>query len=258
MKILSFKQYIVEVFENLLENRLEYLEKKNPTIPSAHDTYAKHREAKDIIHHFATHADPTKNKQYTQWIINKYKNGNFRQEDAPRVKEALSKFDKYKGKMEHKDIGHYKNLNHLEDETDKHSGAASKKEEARMLKHEGADVVHEGNGVSVHKLKTHEAACKYGAGTKWCTASKSDPSMYKHYSSEGPLYVVQHRDKEGKIRKHQFHFESNQFMNEKDEPIDLHHFVHHEVPELQHVKEFKPKHHAFASSQEEFDKYANA
>lgn len=64
---------------------------------------------------------------------------------------------------------------------------------------------------------TEEAACYYGANTRWCTAAKED-NMFDYYNNDGPLYINIYKPKN---RKYQFHFESSQFMDEEDEPIQL-------------------------------------
>lgn len=65
--------------------------------------------------------------------------------------------------------------------------------------------------------KTHRAACKYGAHTKWCTASREDDSYFNRYhSEETPLIDI--IDKVGG-RKWQLHFAENQWMDAKDDPI---------------------------------------
>lgn len=178
-------------FSVLLEDRVDFVKKQNPHIDSTHDHFATARKGPDIVQYFADHADPTPKKHYTQWIINRYKTRDFRQEDAERVNAALTSFHKNKQHMpkEGRDIGHYGSLSQLEDALPKED-IKSKKEEKREVKHEGADVVHSEPGLSVHKLKTHAAAQFYGANTKWCTAGKNS-NMFDHYNKQGPLYVVQ-------------------------------------------------------------------
>jgi hypothetical protein len=230
--MLSFKEFF------LLENRIEFLKGKHSapdSIPSTHDTQAKHRDAHAIIDHFATHADPSPNKQHTQWIVDKYKKGNFRQEDAGRIHQTLSAFSAHQRKLPNKDLNSYKSLGEVEKAVEPHLGTAtSHKEEKRMIKSEGADLVHENEHATIHKLKTKEAACAYGAGTKWCTAAKHN-NMFDSYNKDGPMYVVQGK-KDG--RKYQMHFESDQHMNEQDEPEDLHKLSQkyglHGVPEFEH------------------------
>lgn len=66
--------------------------------------------------------------------------------------------------------------------------------------------------------KSYDASCYWGNGTKWCTATRESDEWYNHYSEQGPLYIL--IDKKTKD-KYQFHFESDQFMNEKDIDINI-------------------------------------
>ena len=218
--MLTFRQFIKEQLL-ILENRLAKIKEifKNK-IDTPHDSLAQHKDSDAIIDHFATHADPTNNKAHTQWIVNRYRQGQFRQEDHPRIREALSNFEKYKAKLPEKDINHkkYKSLSDVEDAVEPHLGqAASGKEEKRQIKSEGADLIHDDKdlGVTVHHIKTEKAACAYGAGTKWCTAGEKN-NMFNHYNKEGPIHVIQHKG-----RKYQFHYPSRQFMDEKDIPVNF-------------------------------------
>lgn len=221
----------------LVEERIDFLKAHNTTLDSSHDTMAKVRKPDEIIDHLATNADPTKNKKFTQWIVGQYKKKTIRQEDSPRIKTALNNFSKHKSKLDLKDINSYKSLNDLEDAVGPHlDKPASKKEEIRNIKSDGADLIHSENGLTVHRLKNKEAACYYGAGTKWCTAA-DEYNQFDNYHKDGPLYVVQHGG-----RKYQFHFESNQFMDEKDSPVDLHDMIK-KHPELNNVKEFQETPH---------------
>lgn len=212
--MLTFLQYIL-----LTENRVEFLKQQHAGgIDTEHDTLALHRQSDSIIDHFATNADPTEKKTHTQWIVNRYKKKQFRQEDHPRIRQALSDFEKYKGKLEKKDINQYKTLDEIEDAVQPHRGeAASKKEEKRQIKTEGADLVHNDTerGVTVHHIKTEDAACQYGKGTKWCTAADRN-NMFNEYNKDGPIFVVQHGG-----RKYQFHTKSEQLMDEKDKPVKM-------------------------------------
>jgi hypothetical protein len=206
----------------VVENRVEFLKKNNPTLDTSHDPHGQHKDANNIIDHLATHADPTKNKSHTQWLVGQYKKKNIRQEDAGRAHAALSGFEKYKGKLANKDINSYKKVSDVEDAVAPHEGThASKKEETKAIKHEGADLKYEDEHVKIHHIKTEEAAKHYGKGTKWCTAADKD-NMFSHYHKDGPIHVITHKtekDSEGRPRKFQFHAASNQFMDEKDNEI---------------------------------------
>lgn len=200
----------------LVESRIEFLKKNNPTISTEHDPHGEHKDAHAIIDHFATHADPTKNKAHTQWIVGQYKKGNIRQEDAGRVHTALKHFEMYKSKLANKDLNGYKKVSDVEDATAPHEGThVSKKAETRAIKHEGADLKYEDDHITIHHIKTEDAAKHYGKGTKWCTAADNN-NMFKHYHNDGPIHII-HDKKNG--RKYQFHAASNQFMDEKDNTI---------------------------------------
>ena len=216
----TFRQFIYEQ-AILLEERLDKIKDLfRDKIDTSHDTTAEHQKSDDIINHFANHADPTAKKTNTQWIVNKYRQKQFRQEDHPRIKEALSNFEKYKGKLKEAgkptDINQYKSLSDVEDVVEPHIGKVSSgKEKKRQIKSEGADLIHSGNGVTIHHIKNEQAACAYGANTKWCTAGKEN-NMFNHYNKYGPIHVIQHQG-----RKYQFHTTSKQFMDEKDNPVEM-------------------------------------
>ena len=62
--------------------------------------------------------------------------------------------------------------------------------------------------------KTEAAAKWFGKGTKWCTAADKD-NMFDYYNKRGLLYIVFWNGK-----KYQLHFESMQFMDERDQKIE--------------------------------------
>jgi hypothetical protein len=231
--MLTFNQFC----NLILESRLDFLKEKFKNISASHDTLATHKKPEAIVDHFATHADPSKKKVHTQWILNKYSKGQFRQEDTGRIRDTLTNFEKHKNKLEHKDLNQYHSLADLEDKLESHLGTfTSKKEEDRHIKVTGAPIIHQDNGVTIRHIKTKEAACQIGAGTKWCTAGKNN-NMFDKYDKKGPLFSIHH---EG--RKYQFHNASGQLADEKDEMIkigDMHHAVQkeliaaHEHPEIQ-------------------------
>ena len=89
--------------------------------------------------------------------------------------------------------------------------------------------------IAILQPNTKRASCFLGKGTEWCTGATTSWNAYWEHATEGPLYVVL-TDKHGKF---QWHFESNQFMDEHDEPIpdDTLHDIVNEYPELRKVFE---------------------
>ncbi len=69
--------------------------------------------------------------------------------------------------------------------------------------------------------KTERASCKYGQGTRWCTAGKKD-NQFKNYTRGGEkekeLIIVIDKSNPRK-NKWQIHFDSKQFMDIHDDPV---------------------------------------
>lgn len=92
---------------------------------------------------------------------------------------------------------------------------------------------------------TKESSCLFGDDTSWCTTSQGN--YYDYYTKDGPLFI--NLDKEnGKL--YQFHFESNQFMNEYDSSIDMYDFTE-KYPEIaQFYQDYLEKTHKNLSPNE--------
>jgi len=163
--------------------------------------------------------DPTKNKQYVEWVCRQWINGQFRLEDGPRVLEILTKFIESKNRVQSKDIGRY-DFRTLRDEIRQlYSGVQS---DADVNNVAGAypiipntEVLYNGPLGQLSIPKTEKASCELGKNTEWCTAWKKD-NRFGDYNNEGPLYVW--IDKNGE--KYQFHFGKHlQAMDKNDDPI---------------------------------------
>jgi len=221
----SFKNYIVE--QTLEEATAEEL----------YDKYYSdiHKE----IFNELWRSDPSaKNSifgNYSKWILSIYKKmkpgeqKRFIDEDLYKVNDALKLYDKAKklNKVDKKDINQFKSLTELIEYLDsKNLGdledVKSKGEIEKELKEKGAKKVFENSDWTIIVPETHDAACFYGAGTQWCTASKGSDHFFRRYSQEGPLFIIiskKEKDSNGRAVKYQFHFESNQFMDSRDHSV---------------------------------------
>lgn len=65
--------------------------------------------------------------------------------------------------------------------------------------------------------KNKYAACYWGSGTEWCTATRNENNYFDTYYEEGHMIIL--IDKQTK-EKYQFHFQSQQYMDKKDNPIE--------------------------------------
>jgi hypothetical protein len=219
----------------LMEDRIDWLKNNVKSINSSHDTFAAHRDPAAIVDFMADQADPSKKKIYTQHLLRMYHAGAFRQEDAPRVHDALSNFDKYRAKLpvEHRDIGKYHQISDIESAVAPHIGTGATKAEAREIaksnlhipgKHE---LKYDDENISVYHLKDEDTSKRLYSGktsdnpgafpTEWCTAwSGGRQCQFKRYQEEGNMFVV-HRKSDGSV--FQYHPKSNQFMDVKDNTI---------------------------------------
>jgi len=178
-------------------------------------------------------------------------------EDLYKVTEDLAKFDRFKGRIEadKRDINQIKDVDELYDLTKDFSmeeEVITKSEEKERRKREDVEYMYDGDKWEVVAPMTKEVSCDMAGAprTRWCTAS-SGWNYYDTYSKQGPLYII--RDKndiiqsgrgEGEPRpKYQFHFPSNQFMDQEDRSISLEKWLQEDGIEL---KEFFK--HEFAKS----------
>jgi len=175
--------------------------------------------------------DPTPNKELTFWLAMNYANeGISRWEDiSSRAVPALLKFKALLRKpnlqppLPVRDMNQIKGLSALEDITEQYAEKESvsnreqaSTEEQKFYDDGAAELLYNDAQIKVVIPKTVAAAQFFGKGTRWCTASKDD-NRFAYYNKKGPLYIVMLK---GTNAKYQFHWESDQFMDTKDEGIN--------------------------------------
>lgn len=215
-----------------------------------------------------------------QWLCNIFSFGRLKFEDMYKIKPALEKFDKVKPRLEKKDINQYKTLPELFQVLDQFNeenikSNREKKSEEKEKIWQNIDIIYDSPTMGVYVPKTMEASCFLGKGTQWCTASTDDNyenNMFDNYNGDGPLYVIfikNEKDKEGRLVKYQFHFESDQFMDIHDDELDIFQFVQ-KYPEIHKAFGQKKLDHALISKnwqyflavknpdQDDFDVFAKA
>lgn len=234
---MSSLSFITEML--ILENRIEFLKQNlEGKLSTEHDTNATAKTTSEIVDHFANNADPTPNKAHTQWILKQYQNKSIRQEDAPRVHQALTNFNQVKSKLDKKDINQYQDVSEIETAVHPHLKAAGPKKtkgagfDRRNPEAYGDDHIKKvfedkESGVKGYHLKTKAASISlYGGGhtagnggTSWCTAADSSGNMFNHYNGAGAKKIHTMHFPNG--RKLQFHHDTNQIMDEADKTVNL-------------------------------------
>jgi hypothetical protein len=64
------------------------------------------------------------------------------------------------------------------------------KEEKTFVREEHATVYMENEEFLLLQPLTHRGSLRYGAQTKWCTASKNDPDVFRRYTRNGLLFYL--------------------------------------------------------------------
>jgi hypothetical protein len=178
----------------------------------------RYKKAMSEIFNQITGADPSTNKQNSQWIMRLFTSGEMPLEDLYKATEYLTLYEKAKHLLpvEQRDILKFKNLPDLYDVIAPYvkGEVMSKSEQERATKLEGADRVYEDSKWLVIRPKTEAAACLYGKDSQWCTTS----GRFESYNKQGPLYIIFDKRiaddaRKNPMRKMQFHFETNQFMD---------------------------------------------
>jgi len=168
-------------------------------------------------------ADPTKNKEYTVFLAKMYAQGGWgaKIEDLEsKVKPALEKFHLLKLKKKipspRNDIMRYGDLADFVAVMDEYPDPEEKKQVDKGT----AKTVFENDSVRIIVPKDQNAACYYGQGTRWCTASRTSTNYFGHYSKDGPLYILLPKQPKHDGEKYQLHFASEQFMDENDYGVE--------------------------------------
>ncbi len=180
--------------------------------------------------------DPTPTNKYTPWLARMYAKagGGLRIEDINRM-NLIGLYDlaklKKKLKPEHKDINSFKWYVDFEDTAES---------EYNYFRELTDDQVEEGSATKLFDNKDvlvltpndEAAACKYGKGTRWCTAATKGYNYFDSYNAKGPLYILIPKNPTHPGEKYQFHFGTNSYMNEHDNPVRPNEIVEERFPGL--------------------------
>jgi len=161
----------------------------------------EHKPLIDIL----SQEDPSGNNKYLDWST-KTSLGLLNNEDdipsANSVIDLINGFHENLPRIKNKDINSYNRFLDLVNVVDE---ARAKAEEKRISKQ--AKKVFENDDVVVYAPMTTEAACKYGAGSKWCIAGRSNNGGLNNYFDD--------------YSKHSnFYYFINKKMNSNENPKD--------------------------------------
>jgi len=185
---------------------------------------------------FFEDADPTPNKQYTEWIIRRYIDGGIRYlEDVDStvaenlaiyhelktrrmIPPELMDINKFKGDANPNSVVRFfRNVYNIYRELPE--------QQEKMDRGESRDV-YEDDEIRIIVPEDQQAACYYGQGTQWCTASTKSRNYFNHYTQYGnDLFIILPKKPEHNGEKYQLHFETESYMNENDVGVTLHNLI---------------------------------
>jgi hypothetical protein len=137
-------------------------------------------------------ADFTPTKKYLEFMLKTWTNKEkvMVYTTTNIIIDIVKKFDSLLPYIENKDIYHkdYADLALLHYVIDT---AEAAKDEKTFVREEHANVLIENDKYLLLQPTTHRGSLKYGAGSKWCTASKRDPEVFNRYTKNGYLaYLI--------------------------------------------------------------------
>jgi hypothetical protein len=132
--------------------------------------------------------DPTKTKKYFEFMLRTWSEKaispvNF---TTKKLVEWVNSFEEHLPYIEQKDIyhSHYRSIsNFIETIT----SAEIEKSSREFTKSEHVQVLLETDNFVLLRPLTHLGSLKYGAQTRWCTASRSNPETFRNYFGRGYL-----------------------------------------------------------------------
>lgn len=192
------------------------LHKHNFNKQMKNDWYAKRRYATDLID--AGFKKEHIDKISDQTLVSIH---NILDDVNDAILEDVNKFIELneRGLIENKDVTSYKSLEELQ-------GALSIAELKLMSNDLEKFVIklYDENDWLIIKPLTYESSCKYGAGTKWCTASTNEEYQYHNYTRRGILIYAMNRKTGVKVAAFKNldsdHQRETSFWNAVDERLD--------------------------------------
>lgn len=186
----------------------------------------------------AEEADPTPNKIYVRWIVYRFLDKSItRFEDiSSTIAEFLLKYHSLKVHNRLNDPADGAptiptDINQIKTSTDistVHAELTPKWNRLnqelgkRLVKSKGKSTeVYKDDQVRVIVPMNKEAACYYGQGTQWCTASSIGKNHFDNYNERGRLYILIPINPKHTGEKYQLHFASGQYMDEHDRDVSL-------------------------------------
>jgi len=164
--------------------------------------------------------DPTPNKTYATFIIKNYAAGGWGtafEDIRSKVVPALIKYDTLKRKNKipapYNDILKFRGFKDFVEYVSPLGVPDDAKSKGKSTE------IFSNSEVRIVRPDDEEAAIYYGQGTRWCTAATEGKNYFDDYNQDGDLYILIPKHPKHPGEKYQLHFDSNSFMDEKDDAV---------------------------------------
>ena len=199
-------------------------------IISLYYNYLKNRERWKQYNNFMKANPDGVNPKTGQKIVEPTYLPEVKPEDTYKIKPLLKQYEMLKGKIK-KPITAFKTVPDLYAEIEKFNNQGVPQDKKALERYyvfkdceeKGLKKIYEDKSWLIGIPETFESSKPFGNFTNWCTTS-SNGTYYDRYLKEygGQYYILLNKDT-GEL--FQFHFESDQFMDERDNPIDMYNFT---------------------------------
>jgi len=150
-------------------------------------------------------------------------------ENDEETMENIEMYFNYKHLMEKPDLNSIKSTDELAQVVLNARDAIKDYQEKQSYANadEGTEVFRDDEDWMIAALHNKGAACELGKGTDWCTAAPGLDYFAEYYEEDDPLFYFQQKkyvqdDVDRPPTRMQFHYGSDQFMDEQDHPLPDH------------------------------------
>ncbi len=228
--MILYEIYSPSLFESAQkEKRLEFLKKnlakKWDSAPPGGYTASTGFKDLDAFLKAVAMVDPTPKGTMMNWVaLMTLKDPALnRTEDFPRLKVDLVNFEKFKNRLQIKDINQYRSFQDLytatEEFTKKNRKQTDKEKfEKQIAKYKSEIIdVYRGPEGWIKIPTTKGSSCFLGQNTRWCTSAKNS-NLFASYSKSDKLFIIYDKDTKSRF---QIHLSSGAFADESDKHMDF-------------------------------------
>ena len=165
-------------------------------------------------------------------------------EDADKLPNLLKQYDMLKNKIK-KPITDFKSIPELYQAIDAITNEGVPQDKKAMERYyifknaekKGLKIIYNDKDWIIGIPETFESSKMFGNDTNWCTTAHNGMYYDRYLNQYGGQYYILLDKETGEL--FQFHFESNQFMNEHDHQIDMYNFTEEEPKICEFLNDYK-------------------